>query len=390
MRQAGARRTPVATPQKLSANGTPAADLPEASDPGRAWSGGLASMDNVEVDAGTSTTVEVHLSPEGAHVASAGVSWIAGAGDDTAIEDTPVRSYEGFVSLGNAQLSYGVVEEGPRGRQASGGVSMTRGSGDEAHELTIAEQEIELKILEGKLQSVRCQLEVQRQTSAKLAKMCKENKEDYEICVQRLTDEAEAERLRAHAVEQELNKRIHALEQAAPGKEPKSYVSIHGFSSGATRRESMKKEEYVEHLETDTARLKQKVADLTAKLSKANVRGVKAETQLEKARSEHRSALDSMQQAQMELQNRLADKETLVQALRNESDTRVWGVDKIREQYRDVELDRARLQQACEEMKVERAQHEVDAAQLHIQHEKLQKTNKELEDGKSSLKWQVS
>ena len=145
----------------------------------------------------------------------------------------------------------------------------------------------------------------------------------------------------------------------------------------------------MEHLESDAARLKQKVADLTAKLSKANVRGVKAETQLEKTRTEHRSALDSMQQAQIELQNRLADKETLIQALRNESDNRVWGVDKIREQYRDLELDRARLQQMCEELKVERAQHEVDLAQLQVKVQNLEKSNKDIEEGKASLSCQV-
>lgn len=362
-------RQPAKRPQKT---GAPAGDTRAAERGGRAWSGSIADGRTVEV------------SPEGSRVASTGVSWIAGA-DDTVIEETPVRSYAGFSSMQRPEAE----ENAASASTGANGGSEARASRDESQELTIAEQEIELKIMEGKLQSVRCQLEVQRQTSAKLAKMCKENKEEYEMCVQRQTDEAEAERLRAYSVEQELNKRIQALEQASPTKELKGYVSIHGFSSGAARRDNMRKEEYVEHLESDTARLKQKVADLTAKLSKANVRGVKAETQLEKTRSEHRSALDSMQQAQMELQNRLADKETLIQALRNESDTRVWGVDKIREQYRDLELDRARLQQLCEELKVERAQHEVDVTQLQVQVQSLQKTNKELEDGKTGLRWQV-
>lgn len=145
----------------------------------------------------------------------------------------------------------------------------------------------------------------------------------------------------------------------------------------------------MDHLETDTARLKQKVADLTAKLSKANVRGVKAETQLEKARSEHRAALDSMRQAQVELQNRLEDKDTLIQALRNEADTRVWGVDKIREQYRGLELDRARLQREVEELKVGAAQNEADLAQVQVQLQMQQRKSEELEEKNATLKRQV-
>jgi hypothetical protein len=57
----------------------------------------------------------------------------------------------------------------------------------------------------------------------------------------------------------------------------------------------------------------------------------------------------------LELQNRLENKDTLIQALRNESDTRIWGVDKICAQYRDIELDRSMphgFQQECKKLKV--------------------------------------
>jgi len=331
-----------------------------------------------------------------AHLASS--KWA----DESVTDHTPVRSYESY-----SRLKHDATEGLGQAAQSllGGGGGSTPGASHqdereglmwetENREMVIAEQEIEARLMSGRLQSMRCQLEVQRQTSAKLAKMCKENKDEYEICVERIADEAEAGRLHAYSVEQELNKRIQALEQSSGAhKKPGgvgSYVSIHGFSDGNARRETVKKEEYVAHLESDTARLKQKVADITSKLSQANVRGVKAETQLEKARAEHRAALDSMQQAQVELQNRIEDKETLIEALRNESDTRVWGVDKIREQYRDVELDRARLQQQVEQLKLTGAQQDLDTTQLQTQHQKLHQTNKELDDTNYTLKLQVS
>jgi DNA repair exonuclease SbcCD ATPase subunit len=298
----------------------------------------------------------------------------AGGGGPPADEETPVRSYESY-----SKLQQHATEELGEAAQS------LLGAGEHGEGAAL-EQEMEERLSSGRLQSLQCQLEVQRQTSAKLAKMCKENKEEYEACVQRLAEESEAERLRAHAVEQELHKRIHTLESAGRGR---GYVSIHGFSAGTAKREAEKKEEYLDHLETDTARLKQKVADLTAKLSKANVRGVKAETQLEKSRSEHRAALDSMRQAQVELQNRLEDKDTLIQALRNEAETRVWGVDKIREQYRGLELDRARLQGEVEELKVGAAQHEGELAQAQAQLHKLQHAGAELEEKNATLRRQV-
>jgi len=323
-------------------------------------------------------------------------------------EETPVRSYESYSRLQKhateelgeaAQNLLGAGDSGPAER-APGASGRSTSAGGERQVQSRAVlglawedgsdggplQEMEERLASGRLQSLQCQLEVQRQTSAKLAKMCKDNKEEYEACVQRMAEESQAERLRACAVEQELNKRIHALESVG-GK--RGYVSIHGFSAGTVRREAEKKEEYVDHLETDTARLKQKVADLTAKLSKANVRGVKAETQLDKARSEHRAALDSMRQAQVELQNRLEDKDTLIQALRNEADTRVWGVDKIREQYRGLELDRARLQGEVEELKVRAAQNEADLAQVQAQLQTQQRKSEELEEKNATLKRQV-
>jgi len=376
-------RLPLATPQTFGDSQAQPAFIPEAAGASdmsvrRAW-------DFSQQGAGT-TNFQVH---------QAGSKWA----DETVTEDTPVRSYESYRHAAKEELG-----------QASqslldGGVGIAPGTSHqdeeegqmwetENREMVIAEQEIEARLMSGRLQSMRCQLEVQRQTSAKLAKMCKENKDEYEICVERMAEEAEAGRLHAYAVEQELNKRIHALEQSGGAhKKPGgvgSYVSIHGFSGGTARREGVKKEEYVAHLESDTARLKQKVADITSKLSQANVRGVKAETQLEKARAEHRASLDSMQQAQVELQNRIEDKETLIEALRNESDTRVWGVDKIREQYRDVELDRARLQQQVEQLKVTAAQQDLDITQLQTLHKKLHQTNKELDDKNYTLKLQVS
>jgi len=315
----------------------------------------------------------------------AGRAWWGGTDDET-----PVRSYESYSrlqqqateELGKAAqnlLGTGHAERPVVAERAVLGLAWEDGSGGGAM------QELEERLASGRLQSLQCQLEVQRQTSAKLAKMCKDNKEEYEACVQRMAEESQAERLRACAVEQELNKRIQTLESA--GK--RGYVSIHGFSAGTVRREAEKKEEYVDHLETDTARLKQKVADLTAKLSKANVRGVKADTQLEKARSEHRAALDSMRQAQVELQNRLEDKDTLIQALRNEADTRVWGVDKIREQYRGLELDRARLQGEVEELKVGAAQNEADLAKVQAQLQTQLRKSEELEEKNATLKRQV-
>ena len=91
----------------------------------------------------------------------------------------------------------------------------------------------------------------------------------------------------------------------------------------------------------------------------------------------------------LELQNRLENKDTLIQALRNESDTRIWGVDKIRAQYRDLELDRARFQQECEELKVAATQHELDVSQLQTQLQKQQQKSAELDDRNSTLKRQV-
>ena len=350
------------------------------------------------------TTIEVHLQPELSHTNESGLKWIAGAEDEGAADETPVKSYENFMhatteELGHAaQKLVGDYEElGQAAQNFSCGIGGQRVVAENAREnydreMVIAEQDIEARLMSGRLQSLRCQLEVQRQTSTKLSKMCKQNKEEYERCVKRLTEEGEAERLRAYSAEQELKKRIQVLEQSrdthSQDKTKPSYVSIHGFAS-SKRREVRKEEEYVGHLETDGARLRQKVADLTSSLSKANVRGVKAEKLLENARTEYRTSLNTMRQAQAELQNRLEDKEILIQALRNESDTRMWGVDKIRAQYHDLELDRARLQRECEQLKVAAAQYELDIAQMQVQFQKLNQDSKELDDRNVNLKQQV-
>jgi hypothetical protein len=318
-----------------------------------------------------------------------GLTWFAGI-DDTA-EDTPVRTYESYRQQHVLQ-----TPSPAHGLRTETALGDSFGHNTEKEPVIMdAEQETEMetRMMEVKLQSLRSQLEMQRQTSAKLAKMCKENKEEYETCVQRMAAEAESQRIRAHVVEQELLKRIEALESAHHGKgapkdkqEKSKYVSIHGFSSGNNRREAMRKEEYQEYLENDVARLKHKVADLTTKLSKANVKGVKAETQLEKARSEHRDAMNSMRQTQVELHDRIEDKDMLIQALRNESNTRIWGVDKIREQHRDLELDRARLQQECEQLRVAVTQHELDNAKLTEELQHVKHISKELESSNATLK----
>ena len=353
------------------------------------------------------TTIEVHLQPERSLANESGLKWIAGAEDEGAADETPVKSYENFQNfmhatteeLGHAahKLVGDYEELGQAAKNFSCGIGGQRVVAENAREnydreMVIAEQDIEARLMSGRLQSLRCQLEVQRQTSTKLSKMCKQNKEEYERCVKRLTEEGEAERLRAYSAEQELKKRIQVLEQSrdthSQDKTKPSYVSIHGFAS-SKRREVRKEEEYVGHLETDAARLRQKVADLTSSLSKANVRGVKAEKLLENARTEYRTSLNTMRQAQAELQNGLEDKEILIQALRNESDTRMWGVDKIRAQYHDLELDRARLQRECEQLKVAAAQYELDSAQMQVQFQKLNQDSKELDDRNVNLKQQV-
>lgn len=340
------------------------------------------------------TTIEVHLQPDRSHANESGLKWIAGAEDEGAADETPVKSYENFISLTEPHEH---EERGQAAHNFSCGIGGQHVVAENAREnydreMVIAEQDIEARLMSGRLQSLRCQLEVQRQTSTKLSKMCKHNKEEYERCVKRLTEEGEAERLRAYSAEQELKKRIQVLEQSrdthSQDKTKPSYVSIHGFAS-SKRREVRKEEEYVGHLETDAARLRQKVADLTSSLSKANVRGVKAEKLLENARTEYRTSLNTMRQAQAELQNRLEDKEILIQALRNESDTRMWGVDKIRAQYHDLELDRARLQRECEQLKVAAAQYELDIAQMQVQFQKLNQDSKELDDRNVNLKQQV-
>lgn len=340
------------------------------------------------------TTIEVHLQPDRSHANESGLKWIAGAEDEGAADETPVKSYENFISLTEPHEH---EELGQAAHNFSSGIGGQRVVAENAREnydreMVIAEQDIEARLMSGRLQSLRCQLEVQRQTSTKLSKMCKQNKEEYERCVKRLTEEGEAERLRAYSAEQELKKRIQVLEQSrdthSQDKTKPSYVSIHGFAS-SKRREVRKEEEYVGHLETDSARLRQKVADLTSSISKANVRGVKAEKLLENARTEYRTSLNTMRQAQAELQNRLEDKEILIQALRNESDTRMWGVDKIRAQYHDLELDRARLQRECEQLKVAAAQYELDIAQMQVQFQKLNQDSKELDDRNVNLKQQV-
>lgn len=230
--------------------------------------------------------------------------------------------------------------------------------------------EIKVRMLSGKVRSLESQLEVQRQTSAKLANMCRANQKEHEQALQRAFDQHNAEYQKLHESEAQLIKKVQQME-AAERKALKRKIE-------PWREES---------LENECFRLKEKLSEMQGKISKETLRAVKAEQQLEKHAMDHKAAMQKMKEAQITLSHALEDKESLLYAIRQESGTCSNTLENLREYCRKLEAEKLSVSTALhdkedqnESMRRKAAESEAEIERMRKHIVRLQEVGADLEE----------